>query len=213
MYQTQQLEIVQIPAGPLETNAFLVIEKTTRQALIIDAPPASLDLITREVEQRELQPEALIITHGHWDHIGDALAIKEKYQVPVVMHPDDQHKVMAPGRDDIPAFEPDRLVQDGDTVALGSLAFDVWHTPGHSPGQFSLYQETEEVFFGGDTLFPGGYGTIEIHDASAEQTVETIRRLLTLPDAVRVFPGHGRPTTIGDERHWMERVAAAGRLA
>lgn len=212
VHETPHLEIVQIPAGPLSTNAFVVIEKSDRQALIIDAPPDSLDKIVAEVEQRQANPIALIITHGHWDHVGDALAVKQHFDIPLVIHPDDRHKIEAPGRDDIPSVSPDRLVEDGDAVELGDLEFAVWHTPGHSPGQFSLYLADDSVLFGGDTLFPGGYGTIEIADASADQTVETIRRLIKLPDDVRVFTGHGRPTSIGDERFWMERVAESGRL-
>ncbi len=212
VHDTPQLEIVQIPAGPLSTNAFIVIEKSSRQALIIDAPPDSLDKIAAEVEQRNVTPTALVITHGHWDHVGDARAVKEHFDIPLIMHPDDRHKIEAPGRDDIPSVSPDQLVEDGGNVTLGDLKFAVWHTPGHSPGQFSLYLAEDAVLFGGDTLFPGGYGTIEIADASAEQTVETIRRLLTLPDEVQVYTGHGRPTSIGDERFWMERVAKSGRL-
>jgi glyoxylase-like metal-dependent hydrolase (beta-lactamase superfamily II) len=212
MAETARLEIVQIPAGPIETNLFLVLEKATGKTMIVDAPPDSLDAAAREIEARKLSPELLVITHGHWDHIGDADALREHFTVPMLVHAADRHKLENPSYGDIQGFAPDRIIAASDVLELGEVAFEVLHTPGHSPGQVSLYSAREKVMLGGDTLFPGGYGTIEIADASAEETVKTIRRLLELPDDVTVYPGHGLPTTIGAERPWMQRVAETGRL-
>lgn len=212
MAETARLEIVQIPAGPIETNLFLVIEKASGRTMIVDAPPDSLDLAVREIEARSLSPELLVITHGHWDHIVDADALRDRYRIPMLVHEGDRHKLEDPSHTDLTGFSPDRTISDEDTLQLGEVSFEVLHTPGHSPGQVSLYCAEEAVMMGGDTLFPGGYGTIEIADASAEETVNTIRRLLDLPDNVTVYTGHGLPTTIGVERHWMQRVAETGRL-
>lgn len=212
MAETPHLEILQIVAGPIETNLFLVIEKSSNNVMIVDGPPDCFDATVSEIESRGLTPEMILITHGHWDHIGDADALRNHFQIPMLVHGDDRHKLENPGHGDIQSFAPDQIIAEGDRVQLGAVAFDVLHTPGHSPGQVSLYSVGEKVMIGGDTLFPGGYGTIEIADASAEQTVETIRRLLDLPDDTAVYPGHGLPTTIGAERHWMERVAETGRL-
>lgn len=212
MAETPHLEIVQIPAGPLQTNLFLVIEKASGKTMVIDAPPESFDAAVNVIEQRNLTPELLVITHGHWDHIGDADALRQKFEVPMLVHEADRHKLEQPSYGDIQGFSPDRMIAEGDEVRLGEIAFEVLHTPGHSPGQITLYNAEECVMLGGDTLFPGGYGTIEIADASAEQTVETIRRLLSLPDETVVYPGHGLTTTIGAERHWMQRVADSGKL-
>ncbi len=210
--ETPHLEIVQIVAGPIETNLFLVIEKVSKKTMIVDGPPDSLDKTDAEVSGRAIVPEMVFVTHGHWDHIGDADALRKRYGVPLLVHGDDLHKLESPSYGDIQGFSPDRIVSDGDTVQLGDITFEVLHTPGHSPGQVSLYNAEEKIMLGGDTLFPGGYGTIEIPDASADVTVETIRRLLALPDDTVVYPGHGRATTIGAERPWMERVAETGRL-
>jgi hydroxyacylglutathione hydrolase len=106
----------------------------------------------------------------------------------------------------------DQTLADGDTVALGHVEFVVMHTPGHSPGQISLYDAVHNALFGGDTLFPNGYGRVDIPGASEDETVATIRRLLELPDAVTVYPGHGRATKIGTERPWMQVVAQTGKL-
>ncbi|MEZ4523615.1 MAG: MBL fold metallo-hydrolase [Thermomicrobiales bacterium] len=212
MAETSRLEIIQIAAGPIETNLFLVIEKSSKKTMLIDGPPDSLEATAREIASRDLEPELLVITHGHWDHIADADALRSKYDIPLLVHEDDRHKLENPTYGDIQGFSPDRIIGEGDQVELGDVAFEVLHTPGHSPGQISLYNADEKVLLGGDTLFPGGYGTIEIEDASADQTVETIRRLLELPDDVVVYPGHGLTTTIGAERQWMQRVADTGRL-
>ena len=164
--------------------------------------------------QRGARATALVLTHSHWDHIGDVAAIKRRHSVPVLMHDLDRGRLEQPGETPTPieAVTPDQLLDDGDTVTLGSHTFTVLHTPGHSPGQISLYSAADALMFGGDTLFPNGYGTVEIPGASEPDTVATIRRLLTLPDAVTVYTGHGEPTTIGRERHWMQRVAETGQL-
>lgn len=212
MPTTEQLEIVQIPAGPLSTNAFLVIERSSGKALIIDAPPDSLDLIDAEVTARGAEPVAIVITHTHWDHIGDTAAFRNQYGVPVIVHELEREKLERPSGEGIEGVVPDSTLRDGDTVELGDVTFQVLHTPGHSPGQITLYNEANNVMFGGDTLFPNGYGTLEVAGASRDDTVETIRRLTGLPDATVVYNGHGLPTTIGDERPWMTQISETGRL-
>jgi glyoxylase-like metal-dependent hydrolase (beta-lactamase superfamily II) len=87
------------------------------------------------------------------------------------------------------------------------MTFRVFHTPGHAKGQISLYSANDHALFGGDTLFPNGYGRTDIAGASDEETAATIARLLDLPDDVTVYPGHGETTTIGRERPWMARLA------
>ena len=204
--------IVQVPAGPLETNAFIVIDPATSQALVIDAPPESAPLVEAEIMARKATPIGLVITHGHWDHIVDTAAIRDHYDIPVAMHALDRNLLENPGERDFPAVTPDQILADGDTVSLGEQRFEVMHTPGHSPGQISLYNAEGAALFGGDTLFPNGYGRVDIPGASEEDTIRSMQRLLELPDEVTVYPGHGAPTTIGQERDWMERVVSNRRL-
>jgi glyoxylase-like metal-dependent hydrolase (beta-lactamase superfamily II) len=208
------LEIVTIPAGPIETNAFLVIDSATSDALVIDAPPDLLALLEDEITRSGAKPVALVITHAHWDHIGDAAAVRERLGVPLLAHERERPRIEhpSPGPEPIPGAPVDRVLADGDTVELGSHTFEVWHTPGHSPGQMSLISSPDNIMLGGDTLFPNGYGTVEIPGANKEDTVNTIRRLLALGDDVVVYPGHGLPTTIGRERGWMQQVDRTGRL-
>lgn len=180
--------------------------------MIVDAPPDSLETLEAELDRLQAKPQMLVLTHGHWDHIGDAAGVKERYTIPIMMHELDREKVENPSQDGIVPAQVDRLIGEGDVVELGSLRFRVMHTPGHASGQISLYEEEQSIMLGGDTLFPGGYGRVDIPDASPEDTVETIRRLLDLPDSVTVLPGHGNATNIGNERRWMRRVAETGQL-
>lgn len=206
------LEVVQVPAGPLMTNAFIVVDSSSNEALIFDAPPESGELIASEINSRGAMPVGLVITHGHWDHVVDTADVKVRYDIPVMMHGLDQAMLENPGEREFPAVSPDRLLEDGDTVALAGNTFSVMHTPGHCPGQISLYLESAGILIGGDTLFPNGYGRVDIPGASEADTLSTMARLLELPDSVTVYPGHGATTTIGRERPWMEQVVSTGRL-
>jgi hydroxyacylglutathione hydrolase len=206
------LDIVQIPAGPLMTNAFLVIDSESLEAMIVDAPPESAALIDAEVASRKLKPVMLLITHGHWDHIEDTAPVRDRYEIPVLVHELDSKMLENPGERDFPAVTADRLLSDGDTVEVGEHSFAVMHTPGHCPGQISLYHAPGKTLLGGDTLFPNGYGRVDIPGASEADTLRSLERLLALPDNVTVYTGHGNSTTIGRERGWMERVVAANQL-
>lgn len=210
-----ELEIVQVPAGPIDTNAYVVMDPDAGQALIFDAPPDSEIDIDSVIVEHGVRPVALVVTHTHWDHIGDVAALADRFAVPVLVHELERERLANPPSGAPVPIAPaiaDRVLNDGDEVTLGSHRFVVLHTPGHSPGQISLYSEADGVMFGGDTLFPNGYGRVDIPGASEEQTLETMRRLLTLPDHVTIYTGHGLPTTIGKERPWMEQVDRAGRL-
>lgn len=205
-------EIVQIPAGPLMTNAYVVIDPATSDALVIDAPPESAALIEAEVLARKANPIGLVITHGHWDHIEDTASVRDRYGVPVMVHELDRRMLEEPGERGFTAVTPDRILSDGDRVELGGHTFEVFHTPGHCPGQISLYNSENAVVFGGDTLFPNGYGRVDIPGASDRDTLASLARLAALPDDVTVYTGHGNPTAIGRERGWMEQAIAAGKL-
>lgn len=209
------LEIETFPCGPIATNAYLVIDPETRQALIVDTPPDSADILQAGARDRGVQIALIVITHTHWDHIVDAARLRRETGAPLAAHPlavPRLEQPRPPFGDPSLAIEPvspDRLLEDGDTVELGRWRFQVIHTPGHASEQISLYEPEARVLFGGDTLFAGGYGRVDLPGASVEQTIVTMRRLLELPDDVAVYPGHGQPTTIGQERPWMLQVASS----
>jgi len=208
---TSKLELITYPAGPIETNGYLVIDPDANEALIIDAPSGFADDVIRDVRERGLAIKAIVITHGHWDHIGDTAALKQELNAPVLTHPNTVPKLEHPGSAvmtlpvQIEPSSADALLNEGDTVTLGSHTFDVWFLPGHDPGHIVLISVPDNLVLGGDVLFPGGHGRIDIPGASETDMLASLKRLATLPDAVTVYPGHGAPTTIGQERSWLPR--------
>jgi len=209
------IEIVTLPCGPLETNAYLIVDGD--RALLIDAPPESFLAVLDELERRHARLERIVITHTHWDHIVDAAKLRRETGAPIAAHPEavprleQPRSLLTPLQFAIEPAPPDELLTDGDTLSFGPLHFQIIHTPGHTPEQISLYEPTRRWLFGGDTLFPGGYGRVDLPGSSMEQTIQTLRRLLQLPDEVIVFPGHGPTTTIGRERPWMEQLVSQWR--
>lgn len=204
-----KLELITFPAGPIETNGFLVIEPDTNQALIVDAPSGFATDVLRAIRERGVTVTAIMITHGHWDHIGDTAELKRQLGVPVLAHPTTSARLEQPGSAvmalpvDIEASVADTFLNDGDTVSLGAHTFDVWFLPGHDPGHIALVSLADELVLGGDVLFPNGHGRIDIPGADAAQMQQSLSRLASLPDNVTVYPGHGLPTTIGQERAWL----------
>jgi hydroxyacylglutathione hydrolase len=209
------MHIKTIIAGPIQTNAFVVADEASSDAMVVDAPPESVDQILDAVRDDGFTVALIVLTHCHFDHIIDAAALKKETGAPLAMHPDavpHLQSAIDSGQVSYSLDEigPDIILNDGDEVNIGALRFRVMLTPGHAPGQISLYEEDEKVIFGGDTLFPGGYGRADLPGSSAEETQQTIARLLELPDDVTVYPGHGLPARIGNERSWMKDVAEKG---
>lgn len=199
------LTIETFPAGPVDTNAYLVIDDVAGQALIIDAPSGVTADVVDAAWAKGTAIQTIVITHAHWDHIADAAEMKAKTGVPLLAHPLDVPELAHPGSAGsqlpftIPPVTPDRLLNDGDVVTLGDHSFVVMHLPGHDPGHIALYSEADRVFLGGDVLFPGGHGRVDIPGADQETTDRSMARLATLPGDVVVYPGHGATTTIGAE--------------
>lgn len=200
------------PAGPIETNAFLVGDEESGQAIAIDAPgDVTADLVDA-ARAAGLTIGLIVLTHHHWDHVLDALELKAATGAPLAAHPESVPLLEKPTRPampipvQVPVITPDQLLNDGDTVPVGRYTFRVLHTPGHAPGQISLYEPDAAVLFGGDTLFSGGFGRVDLPGSSVQQTVATMQRLLQLPDNVTVYPGHGQETTIGAERAWITQL-------
>ncbi|MCC2629013.1 MAG: beta-lactamase domain protein [Thermomicrobiales bacterium] len=207
------LEIVTIVGGPIQTNAYLVADAETGDALVIDAPYETASQIVEEAARRGWTIGQIIITHTHWDHILDATALQEATGVPLLAHPLAREVLANPAGNfgeppvEIPPVEISETVDEGDTVTLGGHTFTVLHLPGHDPTHIGLFNDStagEEILLSGDVLFPGGHGTTEIPGADQAVTNETMRRLADeLPATTTVMPGHGTSTTIGAETPWI----------
>lgn len=197
-----------IPVGMLACNCSIIGDESTGEALIID-PGDEIDRILEILKRHNLRATQIIATHAHIDHVGGIDKLRRTCGAPFLLHEDDHALyqnlstqaawlgVEPPG-----VAEIDQFVREGQTIRCGGLAFEVLHTPGHSPGSISLHRKGGEgEIFSGDTLFEGSIGRVDLWGGSMEDILRSIKeRLLVFDDATRVFPGHGAATTIGHER-------------
>lgn len=188
------MKIHTIIVGPIETNCYIVEDEKSQKAIVID-PGGEAEKIISFLEKHPLKIQAMVITHGHFDHIGAIRKLKEKTKAPILMHESDVFGLSV--SDSPPA---DRFLKDHDNLEVGGLKFEVIHTPGHTPGGISLYCKEEKILFSGDTLFAGNIGRTDLPYSSEEAMIKSLKKLLELPPETKVFPGHGKPTTIGRER-------------
>ena len=173
------------------------------EVVVVDAAHDA-DAIVAGVGGRRVT--AVLCTHGHNDHVNAAVELAERVDAPIYLHPADRMLWDAIH----PQRAPDRSLADGDVVAAAGAQLRVLHTPGHSPGSVSLYDERGWVF-GGDTLFNGGPGATGFRYGDFGQIIDSIRdRLLVLPHVTRVLTGHGEETTIGAEAPHLDDWIARG---
>jgi len=197
--------VKRLVVGSLSANCWLVGSGETGEGLLID-PGGDAEDILRAIGDAKLDIKTIVLTHGHSDHIAALYDVQKETRARLLVHAEDAHVLRGQGSVSMmfgisyrtPA-PPDRLLKEGDTVAAGDLSFSVLHTPGHTPGGICLLGHG--AVFTGDTLFYHGTGTTMTFDSSRTQLLESIRsRLMVLPDETIVYPGHGRQTTIGEER-------------
>lgn len=205
---TPTLRVHTFAPGPYQTNCYVLSLPGSGACWIIDAGFEPNHLI-RHVRTEGLKPEALLLTHAHVDHIAGVPAVRAAFPgIPVHLHEGEKDWLSDPELnlsiftgEPVSMPEPDMLLHDSDTLSLGGLAFRVLHTPGHSPGGVAFWCESQAVAFVGDSLFAGSVGRTDFPGSSFETLGRSIRtRLYTLPDATRIFPGHGPATTIAHER-------------
>jgi glyoxylase-like metal-dependent hydrolase (beta-lactamase superfamily II) len=202
------LEIVSFTLGPAQTNAYLVADPETKEAVVID-PAWDGHIILAEAQKRGWRIGHLWYTHAHFDHIGGAAEIADALNpLPLVaLHPDDHVLWRAGGGgsafgfDIDPGPEPTIDFQQGQILKLGSSEFEVRHTPGHTKGLCVLYVAAEKVCFCGDLIFKRSVGRTDLPGgdwATLENSIRT--QIFTLPDDTRLLSGHGIETTVGEEK-------------
>jgi hydroxyacylglutathione hydrolase len=201
----KNMELYRIIVGQLEVNCFILADKNTKEAVIIDPGEDAQDIL-KIIKEYGLTIKYIVNTHGHFDHIGANKALKEATGAALLIHEGDAMlmqsaplQASAFGMESGPSPKADRYVKHGDILTAGEISLTVLHTPGHSPGGISLLEQG--VVFTGDTLFAGSIGRSDLPGGDLMTLIRSIRKnLLTLPDDTKVFCGHGPATTIGDER-------------
>ena len=199
------MEVLRMEVSPLMTNCYLVWDEKSGDGIVID-PGGNGDRINRAIDAKGIRVVAVIDTHGHWDHIGANGAVKEHTGAPLFIHEDDAAYLGDPSLNisnmvgtQAKAAPADGYLKEGDRVVFGSCALTVLHTPGHTPGDISLYGEN--VLFSGDTLFFRSVGRSDLPGGDYRTLIDSIRnKIFTLDDNTVVYTGHGIPTRVGDEK-------------
>jgi len=193
----------------VDTNCYLLVCPETKKTMVID--PGAFNEIEANnilgiIAQHELEPQFILNTHGHIDHIAGNEKIKQATGGKLLIHSSDAEMVLSGTMNgsfmfggEIVSPPADRKLEDEEVIKLGNLSIKVIHTPGHTPGWICLH--VDGTLFSGDTLFAGSVGRTDLPGGSEKQIIQSIKqKLMILPDETIVRPGHGPRTTIGQER-------------
>jgi glyoxylase-like metal-dependent hydrolase (beta-lactamase superfamily II) len=195
------------PVGPLHCNCTVLGDEVTHEALVVD-PGDNIPEILSRLQKHGLTLRQIVITHAHIDHVGGAALLRKATGAPVFLNQKDLGLLgmmeMQAGWLGVPTPEiapPDASADDGLSIGLATLPAEVLHTPGHTPGSICLHFPAQHLLLAGDTLFAGSIGRTDLPGGDGRQILRSLReRLVVLPDATRVLPGHGPETTIGEEK-------------
>lgn len=203
-----EIRVKCLVVGMVQTNCYLVYDEETKRAVIVD-PGDAAETIISGCRNLELKPEAILLTHGHFDHIMAAETLKKEWELKIyacekeleVLRDGAKNMMMTYYRKSY-SLEPDVTVKEGDTFEAAGFTWKVFETPGHTIGSCCYYLEKEEVLFSGDTLFHTSYGRVDFPTGSAMDMLASVKKLLALPENVIVYPGHMDETTIGYEKKY-----------
>ena len=212
------IRVETIVSAPFDENTYVAHLESRSDCIVVD-PGLEPEEILRYLDEHQLTPAAILITHGHSDHIAGNEALKERFgDCPIVISHGDAPKLTDPMLNLSGAFgarlispEADVLVGEGDVYRSAGFELEVREVPGHSSGHvvFIWHAGKPTVVFGGDVLFAGSIGRTDFPDGSFEQLATHIwSKLFTLPDDTQVLPGHGPPTTVGHEKRTNPYVGA-----
>jgi glyoxylase-like metal-dependent hydrolase (beta-lactamase superfamily II) len=196
-----------LPVGMLQCNCSILGDETSREAIVVD-PGDDIPKIMAILNRHHLTVKQILITHAHIDHIAGAARLKQLTGAPILYNPRDLPLVkmmdMQAGWLGVPTpdvHSPDDTLEDGRVIAITGLSGTILHTPGHTQGSVCLHLPTQNLLLAGDTLFAGSVGRTDLPGGDGPTLIRSIHeKLLPLPDATIVVPGHGPRTTIGKER-------------
>lgn len=194
--------------GLVRTNCYVISNESSKEALVID-PPDQADTIISKLKELDLKPVAILLTHGHFDHIMAAGELAEKYKIPIYAGEAEKEMLKDPGLNSSVMVQKnyvltaDIWLKDQEELTLGGMKIKVLQTPGHTAGGVCYYFEEEKVLLSGDTLFLESVGRTDLPTGDGRILIDSInRKLMVLPEEVVVYPGHGDRTTIGHEKKY-----------
>jgi glyoxylase-like metal-dependent hydrolase (beta-lactamase superfamily II) len=199
-----------LPVGMLETNCYIVTDEETKKCAIID-PGAESNTILDYIESNNLTPEAIFLTHGHFDHYMALDAVVEATGTQVYINEKEVNRNGQQMKYKINDNEKLSFYSEGDVINVGSLEFTILETPGHTPGSVTI--KCEDALFTGDTLFCGDCGRTDLEGGSREVILQSLRRLAELEGNYEVYPGHAESSTLDSERSFnMDMKTATGDI-
>lgn len=198
------MKVLSISVGAMDVNCYIVYGDESIECAIVD-PGDDADKILDLIERTNLRPKYILLTHGHFDHIGAVKEIKEKTGAQIAIHPEDAQHLTDESRNlssliGKPSIQlpPDILVEDGDTLEVGNITLKVIHTPGHTKGGVTYMGEN--ILFTGDTLFEGSVGRTDFPGGNFSHLMKSIsEKLMTLDMSMSIYPGHGGKSTLAEE--------------
>lgn len=202
------MKIEHFTVGVVGTNCYFAINGETKECVVID-PGDYAEMLAEKLTAGGYTPVAILLTHGHFDHIMGVEGLRTQFGIPAYVHEDDAQMLEQPQLNACAmigarvSLKADKTVKDGDTLNLAGMEIQAIHTPGHTPGGVCYYFPQEEVVFSGDTLFCESVGRTDLPGGSMSALVRSIKeKLFKLPDLTVVYTGHGEPTKIGDEKRY-----------
>ncbi len=206
---SMSLVVKNMVLGMIMTNCYIAYDDVVKEAFIVD-PADSADEIQLKITELGVKPVAILLTHGHFDHIGAVDELRDKYKIKVYIYEDEKDVMTSDANlasmiGKRMSVEADEYLRDLQTIIIGGEKIQVIHTPGHTKGSCCFYLPDEKVLFSGDTMFCQSFGRTDFPTGSMSQLISSIKnRLLKLDDDVKVYPGHNEETKIGFERHMYD---------
>lgn len=207
------MKIERFAIGPIRTNCYLVSNEDTKEAVLVD-PADCPEYLVSHIRREQIQPKAILLTHGHFDHILGLDGFLKEWDMPVYVQEEEKDTMTNVRLNHTNAVIPSGYtfsdavyLKDGQKIEAAGFVFEVLHTPGHTTGSCCYYAEAEQVLFSGDTLFLESVGRTDFENSRPAMIGASIReKLFVLPDDTRVLPGHDDETSIGHEKQYNPYV-------